>query len=103
MVSSDFGKLEVMRHLMSGIDCAIAGDATAATAAPVAETFKKSRRFIKVFSVWRVFLKFAASLRRHAIFEVEPKRSGRAFNTEMASTKRNKGMATLLKRKSHGL
>jgi hypothetical protein len=45
-----------MRHLMSGIDCAIAGDATAATAAPVAETFKKSRRFIKVFSVWRVFL-----------------------------------------------
>jgi hypothetical protein len=36
-----------MRHLISGIDWAIAGDATAtAAAAPVAETFKKSRRFI---------------------------------------------------------
>jgi hypothetical protein len=46
MVSSDFGKLEVMRHFTSGEDCAIAGEATAATAAPVAETFKKSRRFI---------------------------------------------------------
>ena len=45
-VSSDFGKLDVMRHLISGEDCAIAGEATAATAAPVAETFKKSRRFI---------------------------------------------------------
>jgi len=29
-----------------GEDCAIAGEATAATAAPLAETFKKSRRFI---------------------------------------------------------
>jgi hypothetical protein len=47
MVSSDFGKLEVMRHLISGDDWAIAGEATAAAAAaPVAETFKKSRRFI---------------------------------------------------------
>jgi hypothetical protein len=35
-----------MRHLTSGEDCAIAGEATAAAAAPVAETFKKSRRFI---------------------------------------------------------
>jgi hypothetical protein len=33
--------------LTSGEDCAIAGEATAAAAAaPVAETFKKSRRFI---------------------------------------------------------
>jgi hypothetical protein len=47
MVSSDFGKLEVNRHLISGDDWAMAGDATAAAAAaPVAETFKKSRRFI---------------------------------------------------------
>src|ERR1700730_4351693 len=46
MVSSDFGKLDVMRHLISGDDCAIAGEATAVTAAPVADTFKKSRRFI---------------------------------------------------------
>jgi hypothetical protein len=46
-VSSDFGKLDVMRHLTSGIDCAIAGEATAVAAAPTAETFKKSRRFIQ--------------------------------------------------------
>jgi hypothetical protein len=47
MVSSDFGKLDVMRHLISGEDCAIAGEATAVAAAPAAETFKKSRRFIQ--------------------------------------------------------
>jgi hypothetical protein len=29
------------------MDCAIAGEATAVAAAPAAETFKKSRRFIK--------------------------------------------------------
>ena len=32
-MSSDFGQLAVMRHLSSGIDCAIAGAATAADAA----------------------------------------------------------------------
>jgi hypothetical protein len=47
MVSSDFGKLDVKRHLISGEDCAIAGEATAVAAAPAAETFKKSRRFIQ--------------------------------------------------------
>src|SRR6266436_3877235 len=48
MVSSDFGKLDVRRHLISGDDWAIAGEATAAAAAPVAaDTFKKSRRFIQ--------------------------------------------------------
>src|SRR3982751_2787446 len=46
MVSSDFGKLEVRRHFTSGEDCAIAGEATVAAAAPAADTFKKSRRFI---------------------------------------------------------
>ena len=47
MVSSDFGKLDVMRHLISGEDCAMAGEATAAVAAaPAADTFRKSRRFI---------------------------------------------------------
>src|SRR2546430_17742784 len=51
MVSSDFGKLEVRRHLISGDDCAMAGEATAVAAAPAAETFKKSRRFIQV-SPW---------------------------------------------------
>jgi hypothetical protein len=29
------------------MDCAIAGEATAVAAAPTAETFKKSRRFIQ--------------------------------------------------------
>jgi len=40
--------------LISGEDCAIAGDATAATAAPVADTFKKSRRFIQASPCWGV-------------------------------------------------
>src|ERR1700722_5068720 len=53
-VSSDFGKLDVMRHLSSGIDCAIAGDATAVAAAPTAETFKKSRRFIQASPWWGI-------------------------------------------------
>jgi hypothetical protein len=43
-----------MRHLISGEDCAIAGEATAVTAAPAAETFKKSRRFIKASPCWGV-------------------------------------------------
>src|SRR5437868_9534602 len=54
MVSSDFGKLEVRRHLISGDDCAMAGEATAVAAAPAAETFKKSRRFIKASPCWGV-------------------------------------------------
>jgi hypothetical protein len=33
--------------LISGDDCAIAGEAIAVAAAPAAETFKKSRRFIQ--------------------------------------------------------
>jgi hypothetical protein len=41
-----------MRHLISGEDCAIAGEAMAAAAAPVAETFKKSRRFIQASPYW---------------------------------------------------
>jgi hypothetical protein len=40
-----------MRHLISGEDCAIAGAATAVAAAPTAETFKKSRRFISGISL----------------------------------------------------
>jgi hypothetical protein len=40
-----------MRHLISGDDWAIAGEATAATAAPVADTFKKSRRFIQTLLI----------------------------------------------------
>ena len=41
------GLILAMRHLISGEDCAIAGEATAVAAAPAAETFKKSRRFIQ--------------------------------------------------------
>jgi hypothetical protein len=33
-VSSDFGQLQVMRHLISGDDCAIAGAAIADAAIP---------------------------------------------------------------------
>src|SRR5579863_1407818 len=47
-VSSDFGQLVVMRHLSSGIDCAMAG--AAMLAAPTAlkpVTLIKSRRFIE--------------------------------------------------------
>jgi hypothetical protein len=40
--------------LISGEDCAIAGEATAVAAAPAAETFKKSRRFIKSSPCWGV-------------------------------------------------
>src|SRR5687768_2224227 len=46
-VSSDFGQLAVLRHLISGIDCAIAGAATAVEAAtPAPAVFRNSRRFI---------------------------------------------------------
>jgi hypothetical protein len=45
-VSSDFGQLVVMRHLISGIDCAIAGAAMVAPATPKPVTLMKSRRFI---------------------------------------------------------
>ena len=39
-MSSDFGKLEVNRHLISGEDCAIAGEATAVAAAAAASLAK---------------------------------------------------------------
>jgi len=46
-VSSDFGQLVVIRHLISGMDCAIAGAATvAAPATPNPVTLMKSRRFM---------------------------------------------------------
>src|SRR3978361_2259726 len=100
MVSSDFGKLDVMRHLISGIDCAIAGEATAVAAAPTAETFKKSRRFIQASPWWGiprfsgVFLPAAHALHRPNVF-------WRGFITEVGRRKRNKGMTPQIKRKSH--
>src|ERR1700726_1686542 len=43
--SSDFGQLVVQRHFSSGIDCAIAGAATAvAAASPAPAAFRNSRR-----------------------------------------------------------
>src|SRR5262249_47819857 len=46
-VSSDFGKLVVNRHFNSGIDCAMAGAATAVdTATPAPAARKNSRRLI---------------------------------------------------------
>src|SRR5579872_3675093 len=44
--SSDFGQLVVQRHLISGIDCAIAGLAIAAAAAPAPSAVRNLRRFI---------------------------------------------------------
>src|SRR5437879_8342354 len=96
MVSSDFGKLDVRRHLISGDDCAIAGEATAVAAAPAAETFKKSRRFIQV------------SLRR-GVSHIPQASSGGAnstssgalwrggFNTEDDHRKRDKSITALIK------
>src|SRR5262249_11663555 len=45
-VSSDFGKLEVRRHLISGRDWAIAGLPTAVAARPATAALSTSRRFI---------------------------------------------------------
>jgi hypothetical protein len=53
------------------MDCAIAGEATAVAAAPAAETFKKSRRFIKASPSGRFPARFntevgrAKTRRRH--------------------------------------
>jgi hypothetical protein len=70
-----------MRHLISGIDCAIAGaaTATAAPATPKPVTLIKSRRFIEL-SPW-VFLRFDAA------FLLRPDQSmehpGRDFHPEL--------------------
>jgi hypothetical protein len=45
-VSSDFGQLAVRRHLISGMDCAMAGAATAEPARPTPAAFRNSRRFM---------------------------------------------------------
>src|SRR5438105_12102150 len=101
MVSSDFGKLDVIRHLISGDDCAMAGEATAVAAAPAAETFKKSRRFIQsLLETGRFpYLRERSSggrIPRH------PGRSGRgALTRKLAFRIRDKGMTALIKRKSH--
>src|ERR1700687_3725200 len=90
-----------MRHLISGEDCAIAGEATAATAAPVAETFKKSRRFIKASPCWGRFPDFLEPLFRRRGFRVNRRRSGGALTRKLGWRKRDEGMTVLFKRKSH--
>src|SRR5262245_38676389 len=50
-VSSDFGKLEVSLHLISGEDCAMAGAATAEAASPTPAVLMNSRRFMTPPSV----------------------------------------------------
>src|SRR5215831_14321126 len=46
IVSSDFGQLAGMRHLIVGMDCAIAGAATALAASPTPAVLRNWRRFI---------------------------------------------------------
>jgi hypothetical protein len=54
MVSSDFGQLAVNRHLMVGIDWAIAGLAMLAAAAPAAAAVRNWRRFMCLPFFWIV-------------------------------------------------
>src|SRR5580693_535902 len=97
MVSSDFGKLEVMRHLISGEPCAIAGEATAVTAAPAAETFKKSRRFIKS-SPCRGVSPYGLKRALAARALTQPAEGAWAgLNTEGGQAKRDNGMTALNK------
>src|SRR5579863_9849829 len=100
IVSSDFGKLDVMRHLISGEDCAIAGEATADTAAPAAETFKKSRRFIKASPCWGVPKLRGLSFGEATSLSTERAPSA-ALTRKPRERKRDKGMTAPIKRKSH--
>src|SRR5450759_2492909 len=52
MVSSDFGKLEVRRHLISGADWAIAGAATSVVAPMTALPLRNERRFMMYSLSW---------------------------------------------------
>src|SRR5215210_3156329 len=100
MVSSDFGKLEVMRHLISGEDCAIAGEATAAIAAPVAETFRKSRRFIlKTSPCWGVSHFRQQFFGRR--FCLAKALLARSLTWNFSRGIRDQGMTALCKRKSN--
>src|ERR1700759_347917 len=97
MVSSDFGKLEFMRHLISGEDCAIAGEATAVAAAPAAETFKKSRRFIKSSPCRGVFPYGLKRALRHANKRIQPRPLAAGLSTDAGVAKRDNGMTALNK------
>src|ERR1700722_16075765 len=75
-----------MRHLISGEDWAMAGEDTVPTAAaPAAEPFKKSRRFIKSLLVGR--LSHAGAFLSARRFPRSPNTLWRRFNTEVRPTK----------------
>src|ERR1700750_1710886 len=102
MVSSDFGKLDVKRHLISGEDCAVAGEAMAVAAAPAAETFKKSRRFIQASPHWGVHPGFPRAFPFGGANMASYGRSGgRSLTRKFARGIRDEGMTALIKRKSH--
>jgi hypothetical protein len=87
-----------MRHLISGEDCAIAGEATAAVAAaPAADTFRKSRRFIFRSLLVGAFPRtssFAAAHSDDAMWTASNRRgfAAVAFNTEALAAERDIGM-----------
>src|ERR1700747_392049 len=86
-----------MRHFSSGADCAIAGEATAAAAgAPVAETFKKSRRFISRYLLTGAFPVVLVSPPggTRCSRQIEGFRS-RGLTRKCALRKRDKGMTAL--------
>jgi hypothetical protein len=91
-----------MRHLISGALCAIAGEATAVAAAPAAETFKKSRRFISshlLVGRFRIWAEKALSARdcTHP-----PKALAAGHSTDAAQAKRGNGMTALNKSRVSG-
>src|SRR5437762_13628132 len=80
----------------------MAGEATAAAAAPVAETFKKSRRFIQASPCSGVFPDFLEHGPAAARFMWHPGRSGRrSLTRKFGRGIREAGMTPLTKRKSH--
>src|ERR1700716_2186360 len=82
-VSSDFGQLVGIRHLISGIDWAIAGAAmVAAPATPIPVTLIKSRRFIEFFLLW-----VSASLRVEACPQHGTSGSGTPWRTDYRNAK----------------
>src|SRR4051794_8686267 len=88
-----------MRHLISGEDCAMAGEATVAIAAPAADTFKNSRRFIKAISLLGRIPHPAQSGRDNS---PTPKALlARSLTWKFKLGIRDKGMTALSKRKSN--
>src|SRR6188768_3689092 len=104
MVSSDFGKLEVRRHLISGDDWAMAGEATAATAAPVADTFKKSRRFIQSLLNSGVSRNFPRAYSTVQQIRCDRRRSGAHGLTRMSACgNATRAVTAPIKRKSNAV